>query len=51
MTMQKAEDTVDAMIKNDPVSRRLIFTEKYQSIGASSFKCNGTRFTVVSFGL
>lgn len=51
MTMQKAEDTVDAMIKNDPVSRRLIYTEKYQSIGASSFKCNGTRFTVVSFGL
>lgn len=51
MSLQKAEDTVDAMIKNDPISRRLIFTEKYQSIGASSFKCNGTRFTVVSFGL
>ena len=48
---QKAEDTVDAMIKNDPISRRLIFNEKYQSIGASSFKCNGNRFTVVSFGL
>ena len=51
MSLQKAEDTVDAMIKNDPISRGLIFTEKYQSIGASSFKCNGTRFTVVSFGL
>lgn len=48
---QKAEDAVDTMIKKDPVSRRLIFTEKYQSIGASSFKCNGSRFTVVSFGL
>ena len=49
--VQKAEDAVDTMIKRDPISRRLIFTEKYQSIGASSFKCNGTQYTVVSFGL
>ena len=48
---QKAENTVDALIKNDPISKNLIFTEKYQSIGASSFKCNGMRYTVVSFGL
>ncbi len=48
---QKAEATVDALIKNDIISRNLIFTEKYQSIGASSFKCNGMRYTVVAFGL
>lgn len=48
---QKAEDTVDIMIKKDPISRNLIFTEKYQSIGASSFKCNGMKYTVVAFGL
>ena len=48
---QKAEDTVDIMIKKDPVSRNLIFSEKYQSIGASSFKCNGMKYTVVAFGL
>ncbi len=48
---QKAEDTVDALIKRDPISRNLIFTEKYQSVGASSFKCNGMRYTVVAFGL
>ncbi len=48
---QKAEETVDVMIKKDPISRALIFTEKYQSIGASSFKCNGMNCTVVSFGL
>ena len=48
---QKAEETVDAMIKRDPISRNLIFTEKYQSIGAASFKCNGMRYTVVAFGL
>ncbi len=48
---QKAEATVDVLIKQDPISRNLIFTEKYQSIGASSFKCNGMRYTVVSFGL
>ena len=48
---QKAESTVDALIKNDIISRNLIFTEKYQSIGASSFKCNGMRYTVVAFGL
>ena len=48
---QKAEDAVDTLIKNDPVSRALIFSKKYQSIGASSFKCNGMKYTVVSFGL
>ena len=48
---QKAEDAVDTLIKTDPVSRNLIFTEKYQSIGASSFKCNGMQCTVVAFGL
>ncbi len=48
---QKAENTVDDLIKRDPISRNLIFTEKYQSIGASSFKCNGMRYTVVAFGL
>ena len=48
---QKAEDTVDAIIKNDPISRNLIFTNKYTSIGASSFKCNGMKYTVVAFGL
>ena len=47
----KAEETVDLMIKNDPISRNLIFTTKYKSIGASSFKCNGVQCTVVSFGL
>ena len=48
---QKAEEAVDVMIKNDPISRNLIFTTKYKSIGASSFKCNGMKYTVVSFGL
>ena len=48
---QKAEDAVDTLIKKDPVSRALIFTEKYQSIGASSFKCNGNECMVVAFGL
>lgn len=48
---QKADEAVDTMIKNDPISRNLIFTTKYQSIGASSFKCNGMKYTVVSFGL
>ncbi len=51
INLQKAEDAVDTMIKRDPISRRLIFTDKYQSIGASSFKCNGAQYTVVSFGL
>lgn len=51
ITGQKAEEAVDAVIKNDPISRNLIFTEKYQSIGASSFKCNGIKYTVVAFGL
>lgn len=50
-TGQKAEETVDRMIKTDAVSRSLIFTEKYQSIGASSFKTNGMQYAVVSFGL
>ena len=48
---QKAEEAVDCLIKNDPISRNLIFTTKYKSIGASSFKCNGMKYTVVSFGL
>lgn len=48
---QKGEEIVDTLIKNDPISKNLIFTEKYQSIGASSFKCNGDQYTVVSFGL
>ncbi len=48
---QKAEDTVDTLIKRDSISRDLIFSNKYQSIGASSFKCNGMKYTVVSFGL
>ncbi|MBO4905157.1 MAG: hypothetical protein J5367_08025 [Lachnospiraceae bacterium] len=48
---QKAEEVVDLMIKNDPISRGLIFTEKYQSIGASCFKCNGIKYAVVAFGL
>lgn len=47
----KAEQLVDDMIKRDPLSKSLIFTEKYQSIGASSFKCNGLQYSVVSFGL
>lgn len=51
ITGQKAEEAVDAVIKRDPISRNLIFTEKYQSIGASSFKCNGIKYTVVAFGL
>ncbi|MCR5687476.1 MAG: hypothetical protein K6G58_05600 [Lachnospiraceae bacterium] len=50
-TGQKAEEAVDTMIKQDPVSRRLIFTDKYQSIGACGFKCNGREYTVVAFGL
>lgn len=48
---QKAENTVDDIIKRDPISRNLIFTNKYKSIGASSFKCNGMKFTVVAFGI
>ena len=48
---QKAEEAVDCLIKNDPISRNLIFTTKYKSIGASSFKCNGMKYTVVAFGL
>ena len=48
---QKAEEVVDIMIKRDPISRGLIFTEKYQSIGASCFKCNGIKYAVVAFGL
>ncbi len=48
---QKAENAVDTLIKTDPVSRSLIFTRKYQSIGASSFKYNGLECAVVAFGL
>lgn len=48
---QKAEAAVDTLIKTDPASRYLVFTEKYQSVGASSFKSNGLHFTVVAFGL
>ena len=48
---QKAEEAVDTLIKRDPISRNLIFTNKYRSNGASSFKCNGMKYTVVSFGL
>lgn len=48
---QKAEDAVDTLIKKDPQSRSLIFTNKYRSIGASSFKCNGKECMVVAFGL
>lgn len=48
---QKAEDAVDTLIKTDPASRYLVFTEKYRSVGASSFKTNGLHFTVVAFGL
>ena len=48
---QKGEETADVLIKRDPISRNLIFTNKYQSIGASSFKCNGVHYTVISFGL
>lgn len=51
MNKQKAEQAVDDIIRNDPYSKNLIFTEKYQSIGASSFKVNGLNYTVVSFGL
>ncbi len=48
---QKGEAAVDAIIRNDPISRNLIFSNKYKSIGASSFKCNGVHYTVVAFGL
>lgn len=48
---QKAEDAVDTLIKKDPFSRSMIFTTKYKSIGASSFKCNGMECMVVAFGL
>ena len=48
---QKAGEAVDTLIKTDPASRYLVFTQKYQSIGASSFKTNGLNFTVVAFGL
>ncbi len=51
LNKQKAEQAVDDIIRNDPYSKNLIFTEKYQSIGASSFKCNGLNYTVISFGL
>ncbi len=48
---QKGEEAVDAIIKNDPLSKNLRYSTKYQSIGASSFKCNGRHYTVVAFGL
>ncbi|MCR5302903.1 MAG: hypothetical protein K6E49_10745 [Lachnospiraceae bacterium] len=48
---QKAAAAVDALIKTDPASRYLVFSEKYKSVGASSFKCNGLQYTVVAFGL
>ncbi len=48
---QKGDEAVDAIITNDPISKNLIFSKKYQSIGASSFKCNGRHYTVVAFGL
>ena len=44
-----ASETVDAWIR-DPVSRSLIFTNKYSSIGASCFKCNTLNCVVVAFG-
>ncbi len=48
---QKGDEAVDAIIRNDPISKNLIFSTKYKSIGASSFKCNGRHYTVVAFGL
>ena len=48
---QEAADAVDTLIKKDPLSRSMIFTNKYKSIGASSFKCNGKECMVVAFGL
>jgi len=45
----KASETVDAWIR-DPVSRSLIFSTKYSSVGAACFKCNGLNCVVVAFG-
>lgn len=42
-------ETVDAWIK-DLTSRDLVFTNKYTSVGAACFKCNGLKFVVVAFG-
>lgn len=44
-----AEETVDAWIK-DPVSRQLVFTTKYTSVGSTGFKCNGLYGSVIAFG-
>ena len=48
---EKAEDIVDGLIKGDPISKYLIYTTKYKSVGASSFKVGGMHYTVVAFGL
>ena len=45
----EAEKTFDALM-TDPVSRNLIFTTKYTSVGASCIKCNGLYSVVVAFG-
>lgn len=43
------KETLDAWLL-DPVSRNLIFTKDFTSIGASNYICNGLNCIVVSFG-
>lgn len=45
----EAEKTFDAWMM-DPVSRKLIYTTTYGSIGAACIKCNGLYCVVVAFG-
>lgn len=44
-----AEETVQEWIK-DPVSRELVFTNKYTSVGGACFVCNDLNCIVVAFG-
>ena len=44
-----AQETFDAWLE-DPISRGIIFSKDYQSIGVSNYVCNGLNCIVVSFG-
>lgn len=43
------QETFDAWME-DPISRGIIFSKEYSSIGAANYVCNGLNCIVVSFG-
>ena len=43
------KETFDAWM-TDPISRNMLFSKEYTSIGASNYVCNGQNCIVVSFG-